>query len=66
MAFESLFSKPPNPVLDPNMPDSDRQHAGDERSSNILLSLRFSCGGDTSGVMVVMMMVMVMMMMMLC
>ncbi|XP_070788400.1 zinc finger CCCH domain-containing protein 6 isoform X1 [Pituophis catenifer annectens] len=30
MAFESLFSKPPNPVLDQNMPDSDRQHAGDE------------------------------------
>ncbi|XP_039914996.1 zinc finger CCCH domain-containing protein 6 isoform X1 [Hirundo rustica] len=36
MAFESLFSKPPNPVLDPNMPDSDRQHAGDEREDGEL------------------------------
>ncbi|XP_053169452.1 zinc finger CCCH domain-containing protein 6 [Hemicordylus capensis] len=36
MAFESLFSKPPNPVLDQNMPDSDRQHAGDEREDGEL------------------------------
>ncbi|XP_042294474.1 LOW QUALITY PROTEIN: zinc finger CCCH domain-containing protein 6 [Sceloporus undulatus] len=36
MAFESLFSKPPNPNLDQNMPDSDRQHAGDEREDGEL------------------------------
>ncbi|XP_067319486.1 zinc finger CCCH domain-containing protein 6 isoform X2 [Anolis sagrei] len=36
MAFESLFSKPPNPILDQNMPDSDRQHAGDEREDGEL------------------------------
>ncbi|XP_072844989.2 zinc finger CCCH domain-containing protein 6 [Pogona vitticeps] len=36
MAFESLFSKPPNPFLDQNMPDSDRQHAGDEREDGEL------------------------------
>uniref|UniRef100_A0A8D0C9D5 Zinc finger CCCH-type containing 6 n=1 Tax=Salvator merianae TaxID=96440 RepID=A0A8D0C9D5_SALMN len=36
MAFESLFSKPPNPVLDQNMLDSDRQHAGDEREDGEL------------------------------
>ncbi|XP_064915496.1 zinc finger CCCH domain-containing protein 6 isoform X2 [Columba livia] len=36
MAFESLFSKAPNPVLDPHMPDSDRQHAGDEREDGEL------------------------------
>ncbi|XP_074983412.1 zinc finger CCCH domain-containing protein 6 isoform X4 [Caretta caretta] len=36
MAFESLFANPPNPVLDPNMPDSDRHHAGDEREDGEL------------------------------
>lgn len=44
------------------MPDSDRQHAGDERSSNILLSLSASHNGDSSGVMVVMLMLMMLMM----
>ncbi|XP_020843173.1 zinc finger CCCH domain-containing protein 6 isoform X1 [Phascolarctos cinereus] len=34
MAFESLFSKPPNPVLDKNMTDSE--HAGDEREDGEL------------------------------
>ncbi|KAH1173754.1 hypothetical protein KIL84_017593 [Mauremys mutica] len=36
MAFESLFANPPNPVLGPNMPDSDRHHAGDEREDGEL------------------------------
>ncbi|KAM8946243.1 zinc finger CCCH domain-containing protein 6 [Pelodytes ibericus] len=34
MAFESLFSRPPNPALDKNMTDSE--HAGDEREDGEL------------------------------
>uniref|UniRef100_A0A8C5QKX2 Zinc finger CCCH-type containing 6 n=1 Tax=Leptobrachium leishanense TaxID=445787 RepID=A0A8C5QKX2_9ANUR len=43
MAFESLFSRPPNPALDKNMTDSE--HAGDEREDGELEDGEIDDGG---------------------
>ncbi|KAG8444038.1 hypothetical protein GDO86_009289 [Hymenochirus boettgeri] len=43
MAFESLFSRPPNPVLDQNMTDSE--HAGDTREDGELEDGEIDDGG---------------------